>query len=134
MLSIKQCLQDIVNRFNNIFNWITEETVQDNWRIIKYHNGECRCVYTNSSLTFAKASSWGYSYYSDKITLSYPVTFDEIYECDGQTLGGVTYQVKIDNITSTNLLYRFVSYAHDWSTQSGVTIFIKVYGKLGGNS
>ena len=129
MLSIKQCLRDIANRFKNIFNWIIEETTQGDYHVIKYANGQVELFARSDNVLYTKSSSWGYSYYSSPLGLVLPIELTSVDYVRGSVAKTHTYDINIIEASPEHITYRFVSYSHDWNEQPGVTIMFYIRGR-----
>ena len=133
MLSIKQCLQDIANRFNNIFNWITKEYDKDGWHVIEYHNGWCRLYYRQTMTVSGSGwGAWGSVYVKDIAAISYPVTFETVpfQTAELQTPQNSGWlDVGYNTISTTG--HHQINRATSGTTFSA-TILYTVYCKLGG--
>ena len=133
MLSIKQCLQDIANRFNNIFNWTSKECDKDGWHIIEYHNGWCRLYYRQTmTISGSGWNAWGSAYVKDIAAISYPVTFAErpYQSAELQTQNNSGWlNIGFNTISTTghHQLNR-----PSTGTSINAEILYRVYGKLGG--
>lgn len=136
MLSIIKCLKDIANRFNSIFNWVTEEYDSNGWHIIKYRNGWCK-LYYRQSFTVSKSGwgTWGSAYVKTIAAIAYPVKFETIpfqsAELQTQSSSG-WLDIGWNTVSSTG--------QHQLNRPAGgasladfnAWIVYRVYGKLGG--
>ena len=133
MLSIKQCLHDITNRFNNIFNWITKEYDKNGWHIIEYRNGWCR-LYREQLITIPETgwTAWGSGYYTVISEIPYPVTFATVpfQISELKTTSGSGWFANMYNTKSTTGKQQINRPAA--GAEFGAKILYCVYGKLGG--
>lgn len=134
MLNIKQCLQDIANRFNNIFLWCTKRYSKDNWDIIEFSDGTVfmQTQYTHTFPTTAWSVWSGTStWYAVINPVNYPITFatrpNEIVSVlTGNAWGGG------EGNTATKSSKVSVNRPSKPNTSISVIVQIFVYGKLGG--
>lgn len=133
MLSIIKCLKDIANRFNSIFNWVTEEYDSNGWHVIKYRNGWCKLYYQYKfTVTASSWTVWGSIYQKSVAAIPYPVTFDSVpiesAELHTRYNSG-WLNIGVNTVSSTgkhDLIRPAAGAAFDaW-------IVYRVYGKLGG--
>lgn len=79
MFKIRKAFRDIANRFNSIFNWVTEEYDSNGWHIIKYRNGWCKLYYRRAFIVENSGwNAWGNGYTKLISAINYPVTFESI--------------------------------------------------------
>lgn len=99
------------------------------WHVIKYANGEVEMFYRESGLSLKPLTSWGYSYYTQNYTQTFPVELKRIENIRGDVDGTVTCTVDIRQATLTNAMYVFTCYSHSWDTIAPVYVSLYVRGK-----
>ena len=136
MLSIKQCLQDIANRFNNIFLWCTKRYSKDNWDIIEFSD-DTVFMQTRYVHTF-KPSDWvvwtGTSIWYATITpQTYSISFVSIPNEIVSILTGSGWGMGEGNTAEQCNRMSVYSPVRP-NTDIHVTIQLFTYGKLGGGN
>lgn len=98
------------------------------WHVVKYANGEAELSCRVDGVTYVRASSWGNSYYNEETDVTLPIELKKVKYARGSVANALAYDINIIKISNTKITYRFVSYAHDWSTQPNVTLMLYVRG------
>ena len=111
-------------------NGIVSEYDSGDWHVVKYANGEADLFYKKSGMSFTKKASWGYSFYTDTLSVTMPVALTDVEFARGSTFGAVTYDVNLTEVTETAVKYQFTSYSHEFTTTSAsVTLMFYIRGK-----
>ena len=116
------------NKVVTLKDYVVDEYNTGDWNVIKYASGKADLYYRKDNMSFTKVTSYGYSYMTEILELPLPLNLAQIDYANGSVGGSFTYAVDVTNMATNAIKYRFVSYAHDWTTQSGITIMFHVHG------
>lgn len=116
------------NKVVTLHDYVVDEYSAGDWNVIKYASGKADLYYRKDNMSFTKATSYGYSYMTDILELQLPLNLTQIDYANGSVGGSWTYAVDVTNMATNAIKYRFVSYAHDWTTQSNVAIMFHIHG------
>lgn len=109
-------------------DYVVDEYNAGDWNVIKYASGKADLYYRKDNMSFTKVTSYGYSYMTDIFELQLPLSLAQIDYANGSVGGSWTYAVDVTSMDTNAIKYRFMSYAHDWTTQSGISIMFHVHG------
>lgn len=116
------------NKVVTLHDYVVDEYNVGDWNVIKYASGKADLYYRKDNMSFTKTVSYGYSYMTDIFELQLPLNLTQIDYANGSVGGSWTYAVDVTNMATNAIKYRFVSYAHDWTTQSDISIMFHIHG------